>query len=72
MYTFVVNIWGIPGRFDQDVNVTIFFFFYSCVMDDHKKITHNNFPIFLKIYLAAMVEIVGKFGPLSILLELTP
>ena len=41
-------------------------------MDDHKKITYNNFPIFLKIYLAAMVEIVRKFGPLSILLELTP
>ena len=41
-------------------------------MDDHKKMTYNNFQIFLKISVAAMVEIVVKFGPLSILLKLTP
>ena len=39
-------------------------------MDDHKKMTCNNFQIFLKIAVAAMAEIVGKFGPLSILLKL--
>ena len=40
-------------------------------MDDHKKMTYNNFQIFLKFFLAAMVEIVVKFGLLSILLKLT-
>ena len=33
---------------------------------------YNNYQIFLKISLAAMVEMVVKFGPLSIFLELTP
>ena len=41
-------------------------------MDDHKTMTYTNFQIFLKISLAAMVKIVVKFGPLSILLKFTP
>ena len=32
-------------------------------MDDRKKMTYTNFPIFLKICLAAMVEIVVTLGP---------
>ena len=34
--------------------------------------TYTNFQIFVKISLAAMVEIFVKFGPLSILLKFTP
>ena len=64
-------IWGISGRFDQAVTLTIFFPF-KYVMDEHKKKTYTNFQIFLKISLAAMVEIVVKFGPLSSLLKLPP
>ena len=30
-------------------------------MDDHKKMTYNNFQIFLKISLAVMVEIIDSF-----------
>ena len=32
-------------------------------MDDRKKMSYTNFPIFLKICLAAMVEIVVTLGP---------
>ena len=49
-----------------------FFFPFKFVMDDHKQKTYNNFQIFLKNSLAAMVETIVKFGPLSILLKLTP
>ena len=34
-------IWGIPGRFDQAVTLTIFYFLFKYVMDDHKKMTHE-------------------------------
>ena len=40
-------MWGIPGRFDQAVTLTFFSFKY--VMDDHKKKTYTNFYIFLDI-----------------------
>ena len=49
-----------------------FFFLSKYVMDDHKTMTYTNFQIFLKVSLAAMFEIVVKFGPLSILPKLTP
>ena len=65
-------IWGIPGCSDQAVTRTFFFFSLKYVMGDHKKMTYTNFKIFLKIPLAAMVEIIVKFGLLSILLKLTP
>ena len=71
----MIRILGILGRFDQAVTFTIFFFFFfsfKYVMDDHKKMTYTNFQIFWKIYLAAMIEIVVKFEPLSIVLKLTP
>ena len=67
------NIWGIPCRFNQAVTVTIFFFFFffQVFYGWPQKKTYKNFQIFLKISLAAMVEIVVKFGPLSIFLKLT-
>ena len=40
-------IWGIPGRFDQAMTLTILFYFsFKYVMDDHKKMTYTNFQIF--------------------------
>ena len=47
IYSVPGYIRGIPGRFDQAVILTIFFLFsFKYVMDDHKKITYNNFQIF--------------------------
>ena len=60
---FFTYIWGIVGRFDQAVT---YFCFQVCI--DGKK-NDTNFQIFLKIFLAAMVEIVMEWGPLSILLK---
>ena len=50
------------------------FFFppFKYVTDEHKKMTYTNVQIFLKISVAAIVEIAMEFGPLSILFKFTP
>ena len=49
-------IWGIPSRFNQALTLTIFF--NSSMFSPTPKKTYTEFQILLKIYLAAMVEIV--------------
>ena len=50
-------MWGVLGRFDRAVTLTIFFFFQSSMLWMTKK-NDTYFQIFLKISLAAVVEII--------------